>query len=209
MPTPVVESDAWTTTINVPNDTEGANQASLLSNFVQGLANRTTHLRKGIPGIASSYQLEVPLAAIQSASDRFTGNASGWLQTDVASGGPLYIVLPRVPYGKIDELHVLVSAFGHAALPANKPQVGLFRWNATPGDPAVGSSYAAPVGGAYTVDPSAAVADYDKVHLISATGMNYTPDPYELIQLVIWGESGANAVADRFKVARAWLVIKP
>src|SRR5687768_13162555 len=44
MPTTVTESDAYPTSISVFNDTEAANQASVLSTFLQGLTNRTNFL---------------------------------------------------------------------------------------------------------------------------------------------------------------------
>lgn len=204
----LVESNEFTADITVPEGGDARTAASIEPAF-QRLTNRSKFLKERIPGVAASYRVEIPLAVIQNTNGRFTGNGSGWFQSDVTSGGPLYIVIPRFPEGKIDELHVLVAGgVGHAGLPGTKPSIGLFRWNATPGDPAVGSSYAGVVGGVYQSDPSASVAAYEAVHLISQTGLNYTPDANELIQLVIWGESGANALANQFRAVRAWMIVK-
>lgn len=45
MPSDVVETATYTPTIKVPNDGEGATKASLLTNFVQGLANRFAYIK--------------------------------------------------------------------------------------------------------------------------------------------------------------------
>lgn len=46
MPTTVTEADVYEPTVEVPNDGEAANQASLLTRFVQDLVNRTNFLSK-------------------------------------------------------------------------------------------------------------------------------------------------------------------
>ncbi len=100
MPTNVVDSDVWTTTLQVPNDvTEVANQASLLL-FVQGLANRTTYLKNRLgssarytpsgAGVATGAKFTLALVersdtGYSLASDEVQVPAAGWYRISVSA----------------------------------------------------------------------------------------------------------------------------
>lgn len=208
MPTNITESDAWTTPLQVPNDTEPANQASLLE-FAQGLANRSKHMRKGIPGIAATIDWEIQLVS----SDPTNWSASllgGPLSqiTTAASENWIPLALPRFG-GKIVAAHALLdgrSAGGgaHAGLPASMPQIDLAYFDVTVGN----TDYAGGSVGSQ-VDTSGTIAAYDKIHTIDLTGLTETIDPNRLYLFGLQSESGANALANSLTVFKLWLTIEP
>lgn len=212
MPTTVTPVDAWTTPIQVPNDgTEIANQASLLL-FVQALADQATYMRKGIPGLAASIQVEVPLFDGYNINTRFSRLSSGGvIQSNITDAGEVVYHLPVPPYGKIDQLHLLCDGrdgtFGsaHGGLPATMPQLALKRVTATAGNTDVTTAAV----GSTATDSSASAAAYDKVHLISKTGMAHTILADSSYWVSIKGEAGANSIANNFAFYRCYAVLIP
>ncbi len=210
MPTAVSETDTYTAALQVPNDGEDVNQASLLSNFVQGLGNRTLHLKNKTPGVGATYQIEIPLgSASLNIGTRFAFLESAllWQQTSVADGGALYFPLPLMAaYGTLKEVHLIVDGGStHGGVPATKPKITIMRNVATIG----AASITAPASVGTATDSSASVGSYELVHAISVTGLAVVPTDINTHWLKVEGETGANSVANELRVLRAYAVVGP
>lgn len=199
MPTTVTESDVFTASLSVPNDTELATRASL-EQFVQGLANRTRHLfNRSVMSSATGVWIHVPLAPVLNDNARFTHTDNdGWIQSSVASAGKLRFPVPCVLHsGKINRVRARVAGLSdlatHVALPATKPTLNLLRMD---------SNFAAPdtLAGIASVvtDPSASFTDYNLIHTIeldlSALSITFAENYVYYVDLT--GETGANSVAN-------------
>lgn len=196
MATNVIESDVYTTTIKVPDDvTDDADQASLLDNFVQGLANRTNFLQRRIPAVASptGVWLHVPLtplACSSSAAPTTAGSQFYISQTDI-TGPALGTVKWSIQefYGaKIIACRLrLKGAAGHAALPDfTMPLFGIYSVT-------TGNTVPAVTAEATAFDTSANVAAYELAHYITLTGLNLPYDPEKLYYLQAQGEDGTGS----------------
>lgn len=156
---------------------------------------------------------DVPLVAAANFNDRFSAESDFciYTQVSVADAGELdfNIAVPKIGTAlKIDEIHAIVSgtsvAVGaHAALPATLPELALVRRTSTPGGTIT----------AYTVvatgtDASANVTDYNKIHLVSATGIAH-PIADRAYALSFTGETGANSEADKLVLLAVYFVLIP
>jgi hypothetical protein len=210
MPTNITDVDTFTATLQVPNDGEAVNQDSLLSTFAQGLANRTAYMRKGIPGIATSYRLDIPLAAIRNLSSRFESNNGdiGLIQSSVADPGGLTFPIYLPIHGQMTAVHAIVcgaSASGsHASLPATLPSLALYRQTRNAGGARAAAIYMTGVS-----DPSANAAAYNLNHLISITSLAEVLNPDMGYSVSITGETGAGSEANKFVVRGLYVIITP
>lgn len=213
MPTAVVDADTFTATINVPNDGEAANQASLLTNFVQGLANRTTNIRKGVPGIAPSMVYRIPIAASHNNSGaRFSKPTAGndpivWVQSSVADAGGLSFELPLQAVGTISRVAVRVDGngggFSHGGFPVGTmPRIKLFR---TTNDSGLTSTQI----GSTAIDGSGTVGAYETPHFIEITGQSQVISANFGYFVVLEGEAGANSVANALALYWVEVTIVP
>lgn len=197
-----------------------------LFGFQQALLDTIGATPTGTPdSIAASQYLEavrilphigrhdVPLVAAANFDDRFSGESDFcmYTQVDITDTGELdfNIAVPKIGTAlKIDEIHAIVSgtsvAVGaHAALPATVPAIALVRRTITPG-----GTIAAHTVVASATDPSANFTDYNKIHLISATGIAHTIADRGYT-LSFTGEAGANAEADKLVLLALYFVLIP
>lgn len=156
---------------------------------------------------------DVNLAAVVNNNDRFDAFASfaiPYMQNDITDSGELdfNLVLPKIGTLKLDEVHAVVAGcndggVGHSALPATLPHLFLERRLLT-----TGGVPAANVLMFDQVDTSAVVADYNKVHLISATGLAHTIGN-SAYQLGFTGEAGADSEAGKLLLLGIYFVLTP
>jgi hypothetical protein len=156
---------------------------------------------------------DVVLAATINSDARFDAYADfaiPYTQNDVTSSGELdfALVLPRIGTLKLDEVHAVVcgsnsGGVGHSALPATLPHLYLERRALT-----LGGVPAANVLIFDQVDTSAVVADYNKVHLISSTGLAHTIGD-NAYQLGFTGETGADSENGKLLLLGIYFVLTP
>jgi hypothetical protein len=216
MPIVLSEADSFDASVTVPAGGDPRTAASVDGAF-QSLTNRTKNLRKGVPGIAASYDIIVPAATTNVMFSVGYGGQLSWVfQTSVASAVQLFFPLSRLPpFGTITAVAALVNgqnpiaiaaagAAHHAALPATKPTLQLFRADPTSGAAGNGTQI-----GATITDPSASVALYEVPHYISLTGLTEVIDTTKVYTAIVSGETGANSQVNDFTIVHFKITLAP
>lgn len=213
MPIVLTNNDSYDASVSVPAGGDPRTAASVDGAF-QALVNRTTNLRKGIPGVAASAAVIMPIALDATLSGQFGLSGAFVVQTSTASAGVVTYTLRRLPaLGTITALEIWLSgqnppaiaaagAAHHAALPATKPTFALFKAD-------LGTNPAAVQIGGTITDPSASVAAYETPHYISITGLSEVIDITKIYQVSFTGETGANAQNNDLTLAHIKVTIAP
>lgn len=200
----VTGTDTWVDEVRVIDDGDSCSNAEHGATATD-LANRTTHVRNAVPGVAPSLVVKVPLTAWSSSKwvQGSTVNLATWVNNDTSAAGELNFHVPTTLKGKITAVKVYVTGtngFGspHAALPATKPVLRLVSQELAVGATVVASQ----------TDPSATVGAYNANHTIEITGLS---SPFALgreyfVQLT--GETGANAEDLKFRLASVEVTIE-
>lgn len=204
MPNNITDVDIWTPTITTVADGEDADE-TFFALPAQGLANRTKHIRKGVPGIAASFiqRCVMPATPVHNNNSRFTHSTNGnhrWAQSDITdSGGLTFEIGPLPTFGKIDRVAARVTGSPtHVGLPATMPAISFVTF--TEGVSAYGSA---------VVDASASVGAYETPHMLEVTGLAHSIVAGESYGILITGETGANAIAGKFVVLAFEFTIIP
>jgi hypothetical protein len=208
MPSNIIESNAFTSPLQVPNDTEAANQASLLL-FAQGLANRSLFLRQRIPGIADTYNITHALAAMAMVGFAYENTALVPLsiyQSSISGSPRVFIPLAGLPAtGRISQVRIDVGGAlntSHVSLPATMPFINLVYQPVTSG--------AMPVSLGTQADTSASASAYNAPHAITLTlGTPHTIRTDSSYYLIVNGELGAGALENEFYISRLRSTIIP
>lgn len=201
MPSNIAESDAWTTPLQVPDDTEAANKASLLL-FAQGLTNRALFTANAVQGAAASLWLPChPIAFPLLGSVWTAANVWDYQYSSVDSSLALTLAIPHVvARGVIDEIKAhLVMQTGHSGLPATQPKVELER------RPMDGTFSSVTVAALQLAEMS--VGAYEAVTQIYKTAINHTILADNYYSIRVRGEDGANALTG-MKVVGAEVLFK-
>ncbi len=207
MPDTLSDADLWTIAITVPLDGDVEAAASVITGF-QGLANRTTNVRKGVQGVASSLTARIPLVPVFNSSSIFVFNTassgSGWIQSSLAASD-FRFMLPHHIVGKLDQViaHVSGGTPGqHAGLPTGKPNVSLFSVDLT-----TVTGTTTNIGSAN--DASATLAAYEAAHTIAITGIAQTLSATSEYFIKFSGESGTNSLANAVRLLCLEVVYTP
>jgi hypothetical protein len=199
----IVGTDQWVENVRVIDDGDTCSNAEHGAT-AQDLADRTVHIRKGVPGVAPFYWMKVPLNMIWNANTRFDfAPATAALnQVDVTDQGSIYLPVPGGILGKITAVNAWVTsaAGNHAGMPGTKPDVALIRFDPLTFDDTVVATAS---------DPSANLAAYETPHLLQLTGLNSARGGNVEHYVRIRGEAGANALAYQFYVGSVEVLIAP
>jgi hypothetical protein len=198
--------DQWDANVGVIDDGDVCGNAEHLAT-AQSLANRTTHLRTGVPGKATTYRLAIPFVANGNSANKWANDPgnSTYVQIDVLSQGDLTFHIWLPPTGKLTEVRaVLYSETTHVGLPANMPKLDVYRVAYTLG---VAGKTETLIGS--TTDPSATVADYEKTHEIAVNGLNETLGAGKVYHARLKGESGANALVNLLTLIDLYCTVTP
>lgn len=209
MPTTVTEADTFPTTLEVPNDGEDADQASVLTTFVQDLADRTRWLRNRnlaaqITASSTGYKLDgfMQAAVLNKTDNVWAPNTGFWLQTEGASGASacsLHWSLPRIPNAVLEGVDVwvhgdVISTGAHGGLPAGMPVVALYgteQGASGPNSDVVVTQ----------TDTSGSLPAYETAHKISLTGLSLPLDTFasgwKERSVALFGEYSTNALDNR------------
>lgn len=206
------DPDNFPTTVDVVVGNDQRNAASVRV-ADEGCLDRTAWLRDKMGFIPGTDRVEIPfgggLSGVVDKFDRaYQGPplTMGWLQTDNTGPGFVWLEVGNdLKYYKFQSVLVYVRAAGHGALPANLPQITLYRWN----DPYSDNDLVAlntPLAGipGTGADVSASQVAYDAAHyILIALGAEETIDrrvgatnPYARYFLKLEGEYGANSAAN-------------
>jgi hypothetical protein len=221
MPTNIVEVDTYTATIQVPNDTEDANQSSLKDTFVQALANRTNRhklhkLGDGVTSVTEALTVDGAGAITYSAGkwpglssrvitriqDTFGGfssaswsrNSNGlWVQLTANTDEVLFPLNNLIDGASLTSVIVRVDG----DLAGGGSHGGL------PATMPRLTVYRRDDGASLTqlgqaTDSSSSVGAYDAAHEITVSGLTDTIDEAKPYFASLRGESGANSIAAAF-----------
>lgn len=204
--TPLSEADEWTATVEVPSPGDLRKIASLLQ-ALQSLTNRSKRARKGIPGIASTYQVDVPIAPIPrfSTAEGWSWDSSNSVYVVFRSGAGAHSIdfqLRLPPYGVLKEVHVVIGCGLLGSLPSVMPKFELWRTNCTIG---AGGSFSDTQIGADAIDASADVTAYSLIHRVSLTGLTETIDPADAYTVRMTSDNGAHSGS--LKMGKVYCVV--
>lgn len=199
----ITETDTWEANVVGPDDGDAVNALSV-RNGLQDLANRTTHIRKGIPGLgASTYAWDVALNSPYNSNQYWKWQlaAQAWVQNDVAAARPLVVPAAVPAYGKIVgyrvRLHGAMLA-SHGGLPATMPNIKLY----------YGDGTSLTLIGSGVNDPSGSLGAYEVSHDVTETGLSHTIGADYRYYFYLSGETGAGSVADTLGLIKATLQIE-
>lgn len=197
--------------ITIPSDLDPKPAASV-NVGLEGLADRTAYLgdhtfQAGVDRVEIDW-FSPHAGLVDKFDSAYQGPplTMGWLQTDNTGPGFVWLEVGNdLKYYQFQSVLVYVRASGHGALPANLPQITLYRWR----DPYTDNDLVAlntPLAGVPDTgaDVSASQVAYDAAHFIRiALGSVETIDrrsgaayPYSRYFLKLEGEHGANSAAN-------------
>ena len=209
MPQNITDVPGWTAPLVVPANGDAVDGDGWLVHG-QGVGNRTSYLREGVPGRASSYVLRfLPPVAGFNESDRFqyqiagvSGGMPAWNQIDVTDAGGIEIDLtnnlPTV--GEITKITAVVMFTGGegsgqhaAAMPGTKPTLTYHEDSLI--DLSEGGFFASPT----VTDPTVTLTPYLNLHRIDLTSFHANHDltlsSFRTRKIRFTGETGANSTA--------------
>lgn len=204
MPTTVVESSAFPSSLSVPDDGEDADQSSVLTTFVQPITNRTRFLRNRsraalVEGTAYGWRMDDKLmeAAVLNKTDNVWIPHTGfWLQSEGQSGvDPCVLTwsLPIIPGAFLKEVAVwihgdILGSGAHGGLPVGMPQLAVYDNDSGASGPNVS------VAGSVTDTPGS-VGAYETGHKLEVTGLNLQMDTsFGVLSAALAGEYSTNAL---------------
>lgn len=190
-------TDTYPATLTLPEDGDAPDGAAWQTSL-EGLADRTTALRKGPWGQAGWQQISLS-GAIQpgdGSTDRFhgtvmTGPMPVWRQMSVASAGVLWFSLVPPPGGRVATVQAIVhgnfdAGGNHGGLPATVPTLSVWKRSGGTTMTLLGTA----------TDDSADETEYDASHYIVVSGLTIAAAETESIWVAFTGETGANSEAD-------------
>lgn len=204
----ITDVETFTDPIQAIADGDELKNATLAPG-IQGLANRTRLLARRIWAGEAASRKYLELFAGRDVQNHWTtasppsGTGSGLVLqqagTDPTKGMWWTAVLPPKCTIKavVAEVH---GGSGHAGLPATMPALVLQAWDWS----GATAQYA-------QTDPSASLGAYEIPHTIAKTGLSIgvTGTAGGLYQVRIFGEGGANALANKFHIASVYLELDP
>lgn len=190
MPTLLPDADTFDANVEGPSTLSHASSAEMRANL-QKLTNRTRFLINRLWGSEAGVGLRVPVAPLMNDGGVWEFGGGGnmvWYQGSAATSGTLIFEVPQIHKGTITAILATVRGGpSHAALPAAKPELWLFRQPF-----ALGGNVAL----ANAADTSANVAAYEANHLIMGlVGPPHAVTPIEPARYfaMFTGEAGANS----------------
>ena len=177
-----------------------ATHLSSLDSTTSGTLSRLATCESGVPGIATTSRIRVPLVPL--ATTDWVYQSNGLTQGALAGYAAIPLALPAT--GKLSEIHVILQGIGHSSLPATLPAINVINTH-------IGSSTViASTTIASTSDTSTTRAQYDVCHAIVASGLSADlTDPTVSFLVEIHGESGSGAIAASMQILAIWAVVVP